>query len=474
MRRLSTTARSAFVPQRLDGSTRPNASREVGEYESGVVDLLDVVDPEVSTLHTLTNVQNSLFVPDLGRFLNRQPTYELTPYNTDTAVAGASSSDAPAISRIHTNTNMEDQEPGQTPSDARGPYTRSRSISSKLSETRYAVLPHNVSLDGWTEEDKAQLNDYVRHMLHSRRSKFKRGMKGFGKYVRKPLGFCVTLYAVLITLFGLAWVLFLIGWIYVGERQPYIINVIDNVLVALFALNGDVLAPFRAHDTYHMIYIAHYHHLTWRLRRERALPKLRDQNDLPPARSPNDLDLESAGDGKHETSVLNAKQQEKLSYHQNKFSKSHSFYKPHETTTHKAFPLRLLVAVVVLLDCHSCFQIALGACTWGISYHVRPEALTAVILSLSISCNIAAGITISVGDRMTRKKEVIKRLSRQALTEEAMKKVNPDLAKNALKDKKQDEPDQPIEKAASPESEHNSTAPDYGVIKSDTTTAEPV
>lgn len=223
-----------------------------------------------------------------------------------------------------------------------------------------------------------------------------------------------------------------------------------------------------------MIYIAHYHHLTWRLRRERALPKLRDQNDLPPARSPNDLDLESAGDGKHETSVLNAKQQEKLSYHQNKFSKSHSFYKPHETTTHKAFPLRLLVAVVVLLDCHSCFQIALGACTWGISYHVRPEALTAVILSLSISCNIAAGITISVGDRMTRKKEVIKRLSRQALTEEAMKKVNPDLAKNALKDKKQDEPDQPIEKAASPESEHNSTAPDYGVIKSDTTTAEPV
>lgn len=45
MRRLSTTARSAFVPQRLDGSTRPNASREVGEYESGVVDLLDVVGP---------------------------------------------------------------------------------------------------------------------------------------------------------------------------------------------------------------------------------------------------------------------------------------------------------------------------------------------------------------------------------------------------------------------------------------------
>ena len=30
-----------------------------------------------------------------------------------------------------------------------------------------------------------ELNDHVRHMLHSRRSKFKRSMKGFGQYVRK-------------------------------------------------------------------------------------------------------------------------------------------------------------------------------------------------------------------------------------------------------------------------------------------------
>lgn len=44
-------------------------------------------------------------------------------------------------------------------------------------------------------------------------------MKGFGQYVRRPLGFFVTLYATLITLFGLAWVLFLIGWIYVGDRN---------------------------------------------------------------------------------------------------------------------------------------------------------------------------------------------------------------------------------------------------------------
>jgi len=183
---------------------------------------------------------------------------------------------------------------------------------------------------------------------------------------------------------------------------------------------GDGLAPFRAVDTYHMIYIAHYHHLTWRLRKERDLPRLENENDLPAA-NPKEVDIEAAEKGKF--SVLNPNQQRKLIHHQTKFAKSHTFYKPHETTTHYAFPLRLLVAVVCLLDCHSLFQIALGTCTWAISYHTRPGALTAVILCCSISCNIAAGITITIGDRMSRKKEVVKRMLRQALTEEAMSKM---------------------------------------------------
>ena len=96
-----------------------------------------------------------------------------------------------------------------------------------MSESQYAVLPHGVSLAGWSQEDKDELNDHVRHLLHSRRAKFKRSMRGFGKYVRRRKccndmdgkgvtektahGFFVALYAVLITLVGLAWVLFLIG-----------------------------------------------------------------------------------------------------------------------------------------------------------------------------------------------------------------------------------------------------------------------
>lgn len=256
------------------------------------------------------------------------------------------------------------------------------------------------------------------------------------------LGLFVTVYATLVTLFGLAWVLFLIGWINVGGRQSYIINVIDNVLVALFALIGDGLAPFRAIDTYHMVYIAHYHHLTWRLRKKRNLPKLKNENDLPvqpgidgeietgsaidAADADADADAKSnrsASKDDLEESVLTEEQQRKLKHHEDKFSKSHTFYKPHETETHHAFPLRILVAVVVLLDCHSLLQIALGTCTWSISYHVRPFALTTVILCFSLTCNITGGILISVGDRITRKKDVVERMFRQQLTEQAIHKM---------------------------------------------------
>jgi len=333
--------------------------------------------------------------------------------------------------RVETDADDVEQRPG---------LDRTFTIASHLSDTEdhYAVLPHGLSLEGWSLAEKEELNDHVRHMLHSRRAAFKRGMKGFGQYVRRPLGLFVTIYATLITLFGLAWVLFLIGWINVAGRQSYLINVIDNVLVALFAIVGDGLAPFRAVDTYHMIYIAHYHHLTWSLRKKLNLPKLVNENDLPvqpgidadvetgstaEAASADKADAKSTRSMRDEASMLSEEQQRKLKHHEDKFSKSHTFYKPHETETHHAFPLRLLVAVVVLLDCHSLLQIALGTCTWAISYHVRPFALTTVILCCSITCNITGGVLISIGDRITRKKDVVERMFRQQLTEQAIHKM---------------------------------------------------
>lgn len=240
------------------------------------------------------------------------------------------------------------------------------------------------------------------------------------------LGFLVTLYATLITLFGLAWVLFLIGWVNVGGKQIYVVHIIDSVLVALFAVVGDGLAPFRAVDTYHMIYIAHYHHFTWSRRKKEQLPDLRDHNDLPSGNAPVTVARTSDPEdpeNQWEFTILTLKQQEKLEHHQGKFCKSHSFYKPHETETHHAFPLRFLIAIVVLLDCHSLLQISLGACTWGIYYKTRPFAITTVILICSISCNATAGLLIWLGDKRTRKNDVVERMNRQELTEEAIREV---------------------------------------------------
>lgn len=280
------------------------------------------------------------------------------------------------------------------------------------------------------------------------------------------LGLFVTVYATLITLFGAAWVLFLIGWISLGSKRDYIINIVDNVLVALFAIIGDGLAPFRAVDTYHMIYIAYYYRKTHKRRKQLGLPKLVDRNDLPDQRKedvePSEVDIESLvalkiphglarivapripkrlarriithnkGDNpSYEYSVLTEEEQAKLEFHERKFSKSHTFYKPHETETHYAFPLKLLVAVVLLLDCHSALQITLGACTWGIPYKTRPFALTTVILCCSITCNIMGGVLISVGDKRTRKKHVIERMMRQELTAEAIQHMEAGWLKEA-------------------------------------------
>ena len=404
-------------------------------------------DPEVTTLSSITNVQNSLYAPPLGKWINRRPAYNLTRLRHP---QGGPPSEVPEI-----ESPAEEPSPASEPAESKAPSREEGArpeapverIPSNMTDSFFAVRPHGISFADWSDEDLDELNDHVRHMLHSRQSAMHRRLKAFGQYVRRPLGFLITLYATLITLFGLAWVLFLIGWIYVGAKQLYVINVIDNVLVALFAIVGDGMIPWRLVDTYHMAHIARYHRLTWKLRGKMAVPRLRDKNDLPsqtvqpddpPARVSVDLEaaLNSAG---QEVSVLTPKQQARLEHHQQTFANSHTFYKPHETETHYAFPLRLLITIVLLLDLHSCLQLALGLCTWCIDYRVRPAALTATILSCSITVNITAGVLITVGDRRTRKKDVVERMFRQDLTREAMRRVQKRQRERARKEEKKKE-----------------------------------
>jgi hypothetical protein len=131
----------------------------------------DSTDPEVSTLSTLTNVQNSLFIPDLGGFINRMPTYTLT----------RRPSKVPESHELTETTT----EPATTMAPPLERPQLVSSISSIVDDERFAILPDGVSLEGWSKQEIEELNDHVRHMLHSRRSKFKRAMRGFGQYVSK-------------------------------------------------------------------------------------------------------------------------------------------------------------------------------------------------------------------------------------------------------------------------------------------------
>ncbi|KUJ16453.1 uncharacterized protein LY89DRAFT_586667 [Mollisia scopiformis] len=448
-----TSARKRSFFGREKGFTDDNSYEN--EYDQDTVDLLDVM---VSTLSTLTNVQNSLFVPSLGKLINRRPTYRISERPEEARTIDKLKNllkNIPHALKEDDEGSDEAKPEGQQPSM---PWKRTIPAPPILFNAQYAILPDGERLEGWTNEEKEELDDRVRHMLHSRRAKFKRSLKGFRQYVRRPFGLFITVYATLITLFGAAWVLFLIGWISVGSKKDYVVNVVDNVLVALFAIIGDGLAPFRAVDTYHMAFIAHYHRKTLKKRKKLGLPELADHNDLPDQRKENvkpaEFDLESLvarrmprrlarriapripkkyaqrmiarskiDDPAYEYSVLTEEQQAKLEYHERKFSKSHTFYKPHETETHYAFPFKLLIAVVVLLDFHSALQITLGACTWGIPYETRPFALTTVVLCCSITCNIMGGVLISMGDKRTRKKDVIERMMVQQLTSEAIEEM---------------------------------------------------
>jgi hypothetical protein len=150
-------------------------------YDSEMVDLLDVVDPQVSTLSTLTNVQNSLFIPQLGGMVNRQPAYHFSTEPEELRRLQRLKAELREL-----KSELKDRAKSKIREILRRPQPiRTPSISSQMTDWHYAVLNHGETLRGWSEEDKEWLDDLVRHSLHSRRAKIKRAFKGFRQYVRR-------------------------------------------------------------------------------------------------------------------------------------------------------------------------------------------------------------------------------------------------------------------------------------------------
>lgn len=142
-------------------------------------------------------------MPNLGKYLDRRPTYTLlrdptTPKVTQSqaqAPPSRQSDRPPSIAEAQPGTATHLQPVPEAISTSERPAAglqRSQTadtITSVMNDKHYAVLPHGVSLQNWTAEEKAELDDHVRHMMHSRRSKMKRRWKAFGQYVRRRMYF---------------------------------------------------------------------------------------------------------------------------------------------------------------------------------------------------------------------------------------------------------------------------------------------
>lgn len=97
----------------------------------------------MKALSTLTKVQNSLFVPDLGNWINRKPTYVLSEPDWQPPIRPASSTDAHARP-------PEPQAPDEAEplADERPSMQRSDTITSRLTDSHWAALPPGRTLEG--------------------------------------------------------------------------------------------------------------------------------------------------------------------------------------------------------------------------------------------------------------------------------------------------------------------------------------
>lgn len=296
------------------GAVKPREEVDTDDdlHEDGVVDYLDVVDPEVSALNHLSNIQSSIFMPNVTALWDNRLRHKLPSAQPSTRKSSLKKyNDNKRISQISTGSSSA-ADPSSAMEEGRAPSpTESRKtprpgmmkrMASALSTSSKKPDPEaHKHFDHWVEMDEKERNELDAHVQHllTRPQKFKRGLRGFGIWARTPMGFIMLFYGLSITGWGITIMLFIWKWIDLPNpaRQRYWIEICDQVLCALFAAVGLGFAPFRAVDTWRMIHIAHYHRLSWRRRKEFNLPELEDRNDLPRPRGYNEAFPPAKPDG---------------------------------------------------------------------------------------------------------------------------------------------------------------------------------
>ncbi|KAF8759704.1 hypothetical protein RHS01_02081 [Rhizoctonia solani] len=346
----------AFAGPHTPGSTLTEPELH---HHDDVVEHLSVIDNHISTVSNLSNVSNTIIIPNLPIY-NRRPV---------------------------------------------------------------VTLPTLAEEDGTAEKGKATKDNLDRHVedVLTNRRKIKRALTGFWDYVKTPF-------------WGAAIVIFLAKIINLHneDRQGFWVEISSQIEngsqhmvmffwlltssdhldkfagVALFTVTGVGLIPWRVIDTYRIAKIWHYRQVTRRLRRNAKLPALIDGNDLPdPVYNPNYVH------------VLSDRQQKDLHYQQQKFMASQTWYRPHETETHKAFPIKTALFICLFIDFNSVFQCMLCGCMWGLNRFERPAWTTGTLIPASFLCGIAAGVLIWRGGNQTKKVKEVEQRLREALDMES-------------------------------------------------------
>ncbi|KAG8742573.1 hypothetical protein FRC10_001238 [Ceratobasidium sp. 414] len=326
-------------------------------HHDDVVEHLSVIDNHISTVSNLSNVSNSIIIPNLPIY-NRRPIVTLPTLAED---------DTPAAAE------------------------KGKKVA------------------------KDKLDRHVEDVL-ANRNKLKRGLAGFWGFVKTPMGFISFIYGFLCAFWGAAIVIFLVKIINLHneDRQGFWVEVssqIENGKSHLSRVDSLALVSFTTPYQCHPLTLLpqallililksnggagiakiwHYRQVTRRLRRKGGVPALVDGNDLPdPVYNPNYVH------------VLSEKQQNELHYQQQQFMSNQTWYRPHETETHKAG----LIRGVQRYPSIDLFQ--------------RPAWTTGTLIPASFLCGIAAGVLIWRGGNQTKKVKEVEQRLREALDMES-------------------------------------------------------
>jgi len=258
-----------------------------------------------------------------------------------------------------------------------------------------------------------ELGDHVEDLLH-RKAAIKRTLRGVWSFLKTPQGVITAVYGFLVAFWGAAIVFFLGKLINLHnpDTQGFWVEVTSQIENALFTVTGIGFIPWRVIDTYRILKIWRYKRLTRKLRTRAGLPPLIDEDDLPnPQYDPNYVH------------VLTDKQQAELHYQQVQFKTSQTWYRPHGTATHRAFPINTALLVCLFIDGNSFFQCFLCGCMWGLNRFERPPWTTGTLIPASCLCGIVAGILIWRGSQNTRRTEKIQAMMKAALEVEKETRV---------------------------------------------------